>query len=107
MRATRIGKWVALSVCLVASVAFFAMGWVRPLGSNKAARWDWRCTEPAWSLPVIVVTASLTAFLWYRDAHGRAGGRCQKCGYNLTGNVSGRCPECGTPLRPHAQHEGK
>ncbi len=23
-------------------------------------------------------------------------GHCQKCGYNLTGNVSGRCPECGT-----------
>ena len=22
-------------------------------------------------------------------------GHCQKCGYNLTGNVSGRCPECG------------
>jgi hypothetical protein len=21
--------------------------------------------------------------------------RCQKCGYNLTGNMSGRCPECG------------
>ncbi len=20
---------------------------------------------------------------------------CQRCGYNLTGNVSGRCPECG------------
>ena len=23
-------------------------------------------------------------------------GHCQKCGYNLTGNVSGVCPECGT-----------
>ena len=23
-------------------------------------------------------------------------GRCQKCGYDLTGNVSGVCPECGT-----------
>ena len=22
-------------------------------------------------------------------------GHCQKCGYDLTGNVSGRCPECG------------
>ncbi len=25
-------------------------------------------------------------------------GRCQRCGYNLTGNVSGICPECGTPV---------
>jgi len=22
-------------------------------------------------------------------------GHCEKCGYNLTGNISGRCPECG------------
>jgi len=25
-------------------------------------------------------------------------GRCQTCGYDLTGNVSGRCPECGAPV---------
>ena len=24
-------------------------------------------------------------------------GMCQKCGYNLRGNISGICPECGTP----------
>lgn len=24
-------------------------------------------------------------------------GRCQECGYDLTGNISGRCPECGKP----------
>jgi rubrerythrin len=26
-------------------------------------------------------------------------GHCQRCGYNLTGNVSGVCPECGTQTR--------
>jgi hypothetical protein len=26
-------------------------------------------------------------------------GLCQKCGYNLTGNVSGMCPECGTKIK--------
>ena len=26
-------------------------------------------------------------------------GRCQACGYDLTGNVSGVCPECGTPVK--------
>jgi hypothetical protein len=28
----------------------------------------------------------------------RPPGHCQRCGYDLTGNVSGRCPECGTPI---------
>ncbi|MFQ5807377.1 MAG: hypothetical protein ACE5I3_13095 [Phycisphaerae bacterium] len=25
-------------------------------------------------------------------------GHCQKCGYDLTGNVSGKCPECGEAI---------
>ncbi len=25
-------------------------------------------------------------------------GQCQRCRYDLRGNVSGRCPECGTPI---------
>jgi len=25
-------------------------------------------------------------------------GKCQGCGYNLTGNESGKCPECGTEI---------
>ncbi len=25
-------------------------------------------------------------------------GHCQKCGYDLTGNVSGVCPECGAKV---------
>jgi len=28
----------------------------------------------------------------------RLPGHCDRCGYNLTGNVSGVCPECGTPV---------
>lgn len=24
--------------------------------------------------------------------------RCEKCRYDLTGNISGVCPECGTPI---------
>jgi hypothetical protein len=35
-----------------------------------------------------------------RRARPRAG-RCDVCGYNLTGNVSGRCPECGTMRTSH------
>ena len=49
-------------------------------------------TFPLW-LPLLVAVIS-TAFLWYRDRRPRPG-HCQKCGYDLTGNISGRCPECG------------
>jgi len=31
---------------------------------------------------------------WPVDLHAH----CQKCGYDLTGNVSGTCPECGTRI---------
>jgi hypothetical protein len=41
-------------------------------------------------LAVVLLLDRLRAF------HGP--GMCQKCGYNLTGNISGRCPECGTTI---------
>ena len=51
------------------------------------------------ALCVIAVPA---AVLWWADRPRRPRrsrlAYCQKCGYNLTGNVSGRCPECGTPI---------
>ena len=31
-------------------------------------------------------------------AAARRAGLCERCGYDLRGNVSGRCPECGTPV---------
>ncbi len=33
-------------------------------------------------------------------------GSCQRCGYDLTGNVSGRCPECGKPLSSTMNESG-
>lgn len=50
---------------------------------------------PFW-IPLIVIAVP-TAYLWWRDRRFPRG-RCQRCGYDLTGNVSGRCPECGTPI---------
>ena len=47
---------------------------------------------PTW-LPLTIVLAP-TAILWYRDRRPPPG-RCQQCGYDLTGNTSGVCPECG------------
>ncbi len=52
-----------------------------------------------------VIAAGITALLFWRDRRFPAG-HCQKCGYDLTGNVSGRCPECGTPV-PDTSAEGE
>jgi len=34
----------------------------------------------------------------FRRFFTHGGGPCDKCGYDLMGNMSGRCPECGTPV---------
>jgi hypothetical protein len=52
----------------------------------------------------IVITLLLPASwvcwlgLQRRAIRRRQRGRCNTCGYNLTGNTSGACPECGTPV---------
>ncbi len=51
---------------------------------------------PCWLL--FLITATPTAFIWWRDHSRIPPGHCQKCGYNLTGNESGVCPECGKPI---------
>jgi predicted amidophosphoribosyltransferase len=48
--------------------------------------------------PLVVAVLAWTAWRWRRDRRPPPG-CCQRCGYNLTGNVTGRCPECGTPTR--------
>ena len=44
-------------------------------------------------LLVIAAVAPLALRRWMRPTWPE--GHCQKCGYDLTGNVSGTCPECG------------
>lgn len=56
-----------------------------------------RAWIPLW-LPFGLI-AIPTAFLWWRD-RPIPPGHCQRCGYDLTGNISGCCPECGTPAKP-------
>ncbi len=55
---------------------------------------------PIW-MPLVAIGAA-TAYLWWTDRRPIPPGHCQKCGYNLTGNVSGRCPECGTAVARQA-----
>ncbi len=52
------------------------------------------------SLPHLVAFIRGPVRRWRR----RRRGRCQKCGYDLTGNLSGGCPECGFTLRRPAEH---
>jgi hypothetical protein len=66
-------------------------------GSAGSVRATWNITTlPPW-IPLFVL-AIPTAYLWHRDRRPRAG-HCQRCGYDLTGNVSGRCSECGAEGR--------
>ncbi len=55
---------------------------------------------PAWLL--LLLTAVPTAWLWHRDIWQwycrwwrYPPGHCQRCGYDLTGNINGTCSECG------------
>ena len=54
---------------------------------------DFHLGFPAWL--AILAVALPTAILWYRDRRPPKG-HCQRCGYDLTGNVTGVCPECGS-----------
>lgn len=54
---------------------------------------------PFW--PVVVLTAvAALGLLSGHSGHRRRSQEpvCNRCGYNLTGNISGICPECGTPV---------
>jgi len=69
-------------------------GPVRP-PARSARPGGWTSTVllvPHWLLLPITCVGPVLAL---RHRH-RGAGSCQRCGYDLTGNLSGRCPECGT-----------
>ncbi len=52
---------------------------------------------------LLFLVAAASLFYFYRRAGRRLRrytGRCEKCGYSLTGLSAPRCPECGTPFDP-------
>ena len=71
----------------------FGIGW-NPYAPNSIGS----LIFPAW---ILVALSAVLPAIWmcrrYRSRPPRIG-FCQKCGYNLTGNVSGICPECGTAI---------
>jgi hypothetical protein len=82
-------------VSLATTVRF---NWLPVLMSDKRNWWSFYL--PLW-IPLVVVAVP-TAFLWHRDRR-MPPGHCQKCGYDLTGNVSGVCPECGTAVKSEGE----
>ncbi len=64
-------------------------------GDLGIAEWDFYWTVPVW-IPLLLGGLP-TLWLWWRERLG-PGGLCQRCGYDLTGNVSGTCPECGAAV---------
>jgi hypothetical protein len=56
----------------------------------------WYIRSPFW-LPAVLFVVPLVPILLrgLRRRHRLRRGLCEKCGYDLTGNISGVCPECG------------
>ena len=120
LAALALASVVGGSVGLVCSGAFVPLIWRKPLW--KAGKWLLIGVSPvvllsaycrSWLFPwsysgfVISVVVPAGAFIGMSRILNRAlkdiyprypTHHCQKCGYNLTGNVSGICPECGTRI---------
>ena len=79
-----------------------------PKGLFDALNWLWMLLCLSYLAHVCWWFASGAARRhWARERDEALGVRhCERCGYNLTGNVSGRCPERGTPV-PDAPAETK
>ncbi len=67
-----------------------------PVSTTWGTQHRWIAVLPLWLLLLVIATP--TAFLWWRDRRPLPG-HCP-CGYDMTGNVSGTCPECGVEVRP-------
>jgi hypothetical protein len=71
-------------------------------------------TLPVWLPITSMVSGGLvsgvaagTMLAWRRRRlRWRLAGRCDCCGYNLTGNVSGVCPECGVAVKGDRTRRG-
>jgi hypothetical protein len=103
-----LGLLVAPLVLLVYRTSWFA----RYISLGLAVVWLAVLVEllssPSWHGPAAIVLMPAVPLLLatagvYRHWSRPVGptypaGCCQKCGYDLTGNVSGTCPECGTEI---------
>jgi len=89
--------WIAAGACFGALLItaiwtphWFKFYWLRAAMSTDPRVIMFWCLVGAACAPPL--------YLWLRLRRLPAPGRCQRCGYDLTGNVSGICPECGAGI---------
>ena len=105
----RLSTYRLWSGVLVVAAAVFANSAAYCWRRGVDAPWVMRifCVELA-SLAILLlsgVVVFMGTLRWFRGfawsaeiERKRRHGRCEACGYDLTGNVSGVCPECGTKI---------
>ncbi|MFI5378483.1 MAG: hypothetical protein ACHRHE_04240 [Tepidisphaerales bacterium] len=89
-------RWTILAAAQVATTVLHAVLVTYAALHGREDRWG-----SVWMLPI---SGCVSLTICYRTP-SRPVGICEKCGYNLTGNVSGICPECGTPIAPERPAE--
>ncbi len=74
----------------------FSFGWMLRQGTKMRTTY---VGFPFW-VPMLLLAMAPGRAIWrgYRMPEQETVPTCQKCSYNLTGNVSGKCPECGTVI---------
>lgn len=91
-----IVKWALVAHLMIVAGALVA-GWVvevRTIAGLSVNAVFWSIVLPS---PLVAIVAGLTMFKLEHDLRVRAaGGRCEKCGYDLAGINGAKCPECGT-----------
>ncbi len=75
------------------------LGWEPSYTFDRNGRFILELWEP------LVMLIVLTAIAWLANRFRYPLGHCQRCGYNLKGNISGVCPECGTSLTKVNAHK--
>lgn len=100
-------KLVAFLVLLASPVAggylcllTIQSAWIADFRNPGWERWRFWANLYSWGAMLCVVL--FIGATWYLvkslSIPKFASGRCQGCGYDLTGNFSGRCPECGREI---------
>jgi len=87
-----------IAVAVAAILGWVAVKFVTELTAVETAFFMWMFWGVYGFLGLVVNLLVVSIAVWSRRHFYPIYelGHCQKCGYDLTGNVSGRCPECGT-----------